>query len=55
MGEFDKNQGKPGFDKEQGDSYSDKPGFDKEQQQGGGKDEKELGDKPGYEDKGGQQ
>ena len=56
MGEFDKNQGeKPGFDKEQGDSYSDKPGFDKEQQQGGGKGEKEFGDKPGYEDKGGQQ
>ena len=55
MGEFDKNQaGKPGFDKEQGDSTSDKPGFDKEQQQGGGKDEKEFGDKPGY-DKGGQQ
>ncbi len=51
MGEFDKNQGgKPGFDKEQGDSYSDKPGIDKEQQQGGGKED----EKPGYK-KGGEQ
>ncbi len=47
MGEFDKNQGgKPGFDKEQGDSYSDKPGIGKEQQQqDGGKED----EKPAYE------
>jgi hypothetical protein len=56
MGEFDKNQSeKPGFDKEQGDGSSGKPGFGKEQQQQGGKDQEKFGEKPGADDKGGQQ